>query len=70
MVETEFSKVRFKGDENKAVEVYKGFTPLYAEDVADAIFYTANLPEHVNVNDLILTCTAQANYYVTLKNNE
>lgn len=67
MVETEFSKVRFKGDENKANDVYKGFTPLYAEDVADAIFYTANLPKHVCINDMVLTSTAQANSYLVFK---
>jgi len=67
MVDTEFSKVRFKGDENKAAEVYKGFTPLYAEDVADTIFYAANLPKHVCINDLVLTSTAQANSYITFK---
>ena len=67
MVETEFSKVRFKGDENKANDVYKCFTPLYAEDVADAIFYTANLPKHVCINDMVLTSTAQANSYLVFK---
>lgn len=67
MVDTEFSKVRFKGDENKAKTVYEGFTPLYAEDVADAVFYVANLPKHVCVNDLVLTSTAQANSYITHK---
>ncbi|MFT4968555.1 MAG: 3-hydroxy acid dehydrogenase/malonic semialdehyde reductase [Chitinophagales bacterium] len=67
MVDTEFSKVRFKGDDSKAEAVYKGFTPLYAEDVADAIYYVASLPKHVNVNDMILTCTAQANSYITHK---
>ena len=67
MVETEFSKVRFKGDESKADAVYQGFTPLYAEDVADAVYYAASLPEHVCINDMVLTATAQANSYVTLK---
>ena len=67
MVETEFSKVRFKGDGDKAKSVYQGFVPLYAADVADAIYYVANLPKNVNVNDLVLTSTAQANSYVTFK---
>lgn len=67
MVDTEFSKVRFKGNETKAKEVYDGFTPLYAEDVANVIYYAATLPAHVNINDLVLTCTAQANSYVTFK---
>lgn len=68
MVETEFSKVRFKGDEERAKNVYKGFKPLYAEDVADVVYYTANLPTHVCINDVVLTSTAQANSYLTLKN--
>lgn len=67
MVDTEFSKVRFGGDQEKADAVYQGFTPLYAEDVADAIYYLASLPKHVNVNDLVMTCTAQANSYITHK---
>ncbi len=58
--ETEFSVVRFKGDEDKAKNIYNGYTPLYAEDVADTVFYCANLPAHVCINDLVMTCTAQA----------
>jgi len=63
MVETEFSIVRFKGDKQKADGVYKGFTPLYAKDIADAILYVATRPEHVCVNDMIITATAQANSF-------
>lgn len=59
--ETEFSQVRFKGDKEKASAVYQGYEPLHAEDVADAIFYCATLPKHVCINDLVITCTAQAN---------
>lgn len=59
--ETEFSTVRFKGDESQAAKVYDGFQPLSAEDVADVVFYTTTLPQHVCINDLVLTCTAQAN---------
>lgn len=59
--ETEFSQVRFKGDQQRAANVYKGFEPLHAEDIADVILYTANLPAHVNINDLVLMPTAQAN---------
>lgn len=59
--ETEFSMVRFKGDESTAAKVYDGFQPLSAEDVADVVFYTTTLPQHVCINDLVLTCTAQAN---------
>ncbi|MFW6019119.1 MAG: SDR family oxidoreductase [Bacteroidales bacterium] len=60
-VETEFSLVRYKGDKEKADKVYKGFTPLCGEDVADVIFYAASLPPHVNINDLVVMPTAQAN---------
>ncbi|WP_134088372.1 SDR family oxidoreductase [Olivibacter sp. XZL3] len=59
-VETEFSIVRFKGDHEKAKKVYEGFTPLSAEDVAEAIWFAASRPAHVNVNDLLLMPTAQA----------
>jgi 3-hydroxy acid dehydrogenase / malonic semialdehyde reductase len=65
--ETEFSIVRFKGDEEKANKIYEGFTPLKPEDVADAIFYTATLPKHVCVNDLTLTCLTQANANYNVK---
>ena len=58
--ETEFALVRFKGDAEKAKQTYNGFKPLSANDVADTIFYCATLPEHVCINDLTITCTAQA----------
>lgn len=58
--ETEFSLVRFKGAEETAKKVYDGFHPLSAVDVADIIFYTASLPAHVCINDLVVTCTQQA----------
>jgi 3-hydroxy acid dehydrogenase/malonic semialdehyde reductase len=58
--ETEFSLVRFKGDEGKAKAIYDGFTPLYANEIADIAFYCATLPENVCINDLVVTCTAQA----------
>ncbi len=57
--ETEFSLVRFKGDATTAKQVYQGFTPLSAADIADVIFYCAGLPPHVCINDLTLTCTQQ-----------
>ncbi len=60
-VETEFSQVRFKGDNERAANVYKGFTPLKAEDVADAIMYMVKCPPHVNINDMVIMPTAQAN---------
>lgn len=59
-VETEFSLVRFKGDEGKASATYEGYTPLTAEDVADTVFYCTQLPAHVCVNDLTITSTQQA----------
>ena len=61
--ETEFSKVRFKGDEDTAKSVYKGFKPLVAEDVASVVYYCTTLPDHVCINDLVITCTAQANSF-------
>lgn len=59
--ETEFSLVRFKGDKSKADSIYKGFKPLSAADIASAIYYTANLPAHVCINELEITALAQAN---------
>jgi 3-hydroxy acid dehydrogenase / malonic semialdehyde reductase len=58
--ETEFSLVRFKGDTEKAAQVYKGFQPLHANDIADITYYCATLPPHVCINDLVVTPTAQA----------
>ncbi len=58
--ETEFSLVRFKGDNEKAENVYKGYQPLTGEDVANAVFFAASLPPHANINDLLLMPTAQA----------
>jgi 3-hydroxy acid dehydrogenase / malonic semialdehyde reductase len=60
-VETEFSLIRFKGDEEKAEQVYEGFVPLTAADVANTIFYCASLPPNVCINELQITCIAQAN---------
>lgn len=63
-VHTEFSLVRFGGDRERAASIYEGFTPLDAADVADAIHYVINAPDHVNVFDLVLLPTAQRNLYV------
>ena len=57
--ETEFSLVRFKGDKQRAESVYQGFTPLKAEDIAEAVWYVTTLPPHVNINDLVIMPTAQ-----------
>jgi NADP-dependent 3-hydroxy acid dehydrogenase YdfG len=61
--DTEFSKVRFKGDMDQAQKIYEGYTPLRAEDVADTIFYCASLPAHVCINEVNITCLAQANSF-------
>ena len=60
-VETEFSEVRFKGDKQRAAGVYNGFKPLTGTDIADAVYYAASLPLHVNINDLLIMPMAQAN---------
>ena len=60
-VETEFALVRYKGDKEKALETYKGFTPLTAMDIAETIYYAASLPPHVCINDLVITTISQAN---------
>jgi NADP-dependent 3-hydroxy acid dehydrogenase YdfG len=61
MVETDFSKVRFHGDEGRAAKVYQGLTPLTPEDVADAITWTATRPAHVNIARVVMTSIDQAN---------
>ena len=65
--ETEFSMVRFKGDEQTAKSVYEGYKPLQAEDIADTVHYCANLPEHVCINSVVMTCTSQANSFYLYK---
>ncbi len=60
LAETEFSKVRFKGDNELAANVYKGYTPLRPEDIADAVRYIIMAPLHVNIADLVIMPTAQA----------
>ncbi len=61
MVETEFSVVRFDGDESRAKKVYEGMQPLSPDDVAETIYWMASRPAHVNINDVIIMPTAQAN---------
>jgi NADP-dependent 3-hydroxy acid dehydrogenase YdfG len=60
-VETEFSLVRFKGDAATARSIYEGFLPLTGEDVANIIYFSATLPDHVCINDLVISGTQQAN---------
>lgn len=67
MVETEFSIVRFDGDAEKAAEVYAGFEPLYADDIADAIAYQVTRPAHVNVADILILPSAQASATIVAK---
>ncbi|WP_335967109.1 SDR family NAD(P)-dependent oxidoreductase [Galbibacter sp. PAP.153] len=68
LVETEFSKVRFKGDTDRANAVYQGFTPLTPEDIADIIYFTISRPPHVNIADLIVMPTDQATSTIVNKN--
>lgn len=60
MVYTEFSKVRFSGDESRAEQVYKGITPLSPDDVAEAVIFCATRPYNVNINEIIVTPIQQA----------
>jgi len=69
-VETEFAEVRFKGDKQKAAATYDGIVPLSGEDIADTIFYCTQLPPHVCINDLVITCTQQAGTYYFHKNTQ
>lgn len=59
--ETEFSLVRLKGDTDAAKAIYDGFDPLMAEDIAETIWFALSRPAHVNINDLVIVPTAQAN---------
>lgn len=68
MVDTEFSTVRFHGDKIKADKVYEGLTPLFAQDIAEIILFVANRPEHVCINDIVVTPTAQASAAISYRN--
>jgi 3-hydroxy acid dehydrogenase / malonic semialdehyde reductase len=59
-VETEFSLVRFRGNEEKAAQVYKGFTPLFANDIAETILFVITRPTNVNIDDLLIMPINQA----------
>ena len=64
-VETEFSLVRYRGDKEKAAAVYQGMTPLSGKDIANAVFYAATCPPHVNICELRITPTDQASVFMT-----
>lgn len=69
--ETEFSEVRFHGDQSRAKEVYKGYQPMSAEDIASLVYYSTTLPPHLCINDLVVTSLAQANsFYINRKEEE
>jgi 3-hydroxy acid dehydrogenase / malonic semialdehyde reductase len=70
LVKTEFSEVRFHGDTERAEQVYKGYEPLQAQDVAEAVHFVITRPEHVNINDILIMPTAQANSYNLDKETE
>jgi len=65
--ETEFSLVRFKGDDQKASAVYDGYKALEATDIASIVYYLSTLPTHVCINDLVVTCLSQANSFYLQK---
>jgi NADP-dependent 3-hydroxy acid dehydrogenase YdfG len=67
LVETEFSMVRFKGDQERASKVYKGYTPLTPEDVAESVWFALNQPKHVNITEIVLMPTAQASNTIVHK---
>lgn len=61
MVETDFSRIRFRGDDERATKVYQNITPLQPEDVADAVLWAATRPAHVNIHNILMTTIDQAN---------
>jgi NADP-dependent 3-hydroxy acid dehydrogenase YdfG len=68
MVETEFSIVRFDGDNDKAKKVYEGLQPLSPEDIAETIYWVASRPAHVNINDIVIMPTVQATATNVIRN--
>ncbi|MFK7756255.1 MAG: SDR family NAD(P)-dependent oxidoreductase [Flavobacteriales bacterium] len=66
--ETEFSIVRFHGDQERAKRAYDGYQPMVAEDIAEVVYYTTTLPPHLCINDLVMTSTSQANSMYFNKN--
>ena len=70
LVETEFSQVRFYGDNDRAATVYRGYQPLRAEDIAEAVVWVAGRPAHVDVAQMLILPTAQASATLVNKNNK
>ncbi len=70
MVNSEFSNVRFKGDDERALKVYKGITPLYPADIAETILFMITRPAHVNIDDLLIMATAQGSARDVFRNPE
>ena len=69
LVETEFSIVRFHGNAERAKQTYANMQALTPEDIAEIIYWTASRPAHVNINDVVITPTAQANAYLVHRKN-
>jgi NADP-dependent 3-hydroxy acid dehydrogenase YdfG len=69
LVETNFSNVRFHGDNDRAATVYKGIKPLTGDDIADVAVYTANAPEHVQIAEVLILATHQASGSVIVRQN-
>ncbi len=67
MVETNFSNIRFYGDEERARNTYKGLTPLTGKDIAEAVVFCATRPPHANINEIIIMPSVQANAFVTYR---
>jgi NADP-dependent 3-hydroxy acid dehydrogenase YdfG len=70
LVETEFSMVRFKGDESRSEKVYQGFEPLVAQDIAEIIEFVVNRPAHVVLADIVVLPTAQASATIVNRNSK
>jgi serine 3-dehydrogenase len=70
MVETEFSEVRFRGDQDRAQQVYRGVTPLTAADIADVVLFCATRPAHVNINEILVMPTDQASPTLVHRRND
>ena len=70
LVETNFSVIRFHGDKQRADNVYKGIKPLTGDDIADVAFYAASAPEHVQVAEVLVLATHQANGTVVDRNHD